>query len=73
MKRIKHYARLMIFIPVIGALVFSTAFFFSRPSIHFDRMEHDFGVVPEHSEQHCEFVFHNKGSGTLIIERVSAG
>lgn len=55
------------------AVIFSTAFFFSRPSIEFKKLEHDFGEVPEKSEQKCEFAFRNKGSGTLKIERVSAG
>ena len=58
---------------VLTAILFSTAFFFGKPSIQFDRLEHDFGEVQENSEQSCEFVFRNTGSATLVIERVSAG
>lgn len=58
---------------ILAAMLFSTAFFFGKPSIEFDRLEHDFGKVPEDSELSCEFVFRNTGSSTLIIERVSAG
>ena len=38
---------------VLAAILFSTAFFFGKPSIEFDRLEHDFGEVPEDSEQSC--------------------
>lgn len=58
---------------ILATVLFSTAFIFGKPSIEFDRLEHDFGKVPEDSEQSCEFVFRNTGSAKLIIERVSAG
>lgn len=60
------------FVSLIATL-FATGFLFSKPAIHFDAVEHDFGKVPENSIQRYEFVFRNKGTGTLIIEKVSAG
>lgn len=61
------------FIFITATAILSTAFFFSKPSIHFDNTEYDFGEVPEDSVQTCEFVFHNKGKGTLVIEKVEGG
>ena len=58
---------------VLAGALLSTAFFLGKPSIQFDRLEHDFGEVPENSEQSCRFSFHNAGSATLIIERVGSG
>jgi hypothetical protein len=65
--------RSAIFIAIVAAGIMSTAFFFGRPSIHFEKLEHDFGDVPENSEQTCVFIFYNKGKGTLVIEQVEAG
>jgi len=61
------------FILIAATFLASTAFIFSRSSIHFERVEYDFGRVAENTVQRCEFVFHNRGSGTLVIEHVSAG
>ena len=58
---------------IAAACLLFTAFFFGKPSIHFESLEHDFGEVPQNSEQTCEFLFYNKGKGTLVIEQVEAG
>jgi hypothetical protein len=42
---------------ILAAMLFSTAFFFGKPSIEFDRLDTISARFPEDSELSCEFVF----------------
>ena len=45
----------------------------SKSLIIFDKIEHDFGEIPKETTVKHTFNFQNKGSSTLIIERIKAG
>mgnify|MGYP001394980646 CR=1 FL=1 len=44
-----------------------------KPKIHFDRLDHDFGIQEQNIEVKHVFTFKNLGDGTLLIDRISAG
>lgn len=44
-----------------------------KPRVHFDKINHDFGFVPQREKLSTTFTFSNKGNAPLRIIRVRAG
>lgn len=42
------------------------------PSIKFDKMEHDFGRIPQGEPVTCVFTFENDGNAPLVLKNVKA-
>lgn len=45
----------------------------ASPGIVFDKTKHNFGKVSPDTTHSVSFVFYNRGTSTLVIERVRAG
>lgn len=56
---------------LLGLVVFS-AFTLTAPAIKFDKMEHDFGTIPQGTPVTCDFTFTNTGDATLFLTEVKA-
>ena len=63
--------KLIIPFMLIGALVFAS-FSILKPSLKFDKTEHDFGKIPQSEPVTCEFTFTNDGDAPLILTNVKA-
>src|SRR5512145_1240724 len=57
---------------IIMILLLSTALY-ARSGIKFDKVEHDFGTVPQDSVVTATFTFKNTGNSVLVIERIKTG
>ncbi|MFY0675408.1 MAG: DUF1573 domain-containing protein [Bacteroidia bacterium] len=64
-------SKLIIPFMLIGALFFAS-FNMLKPSIKFDKIEHDFGKIPQSEPVSCEFTFTNDGDAPLILTNVKA-
>ena len=45
----------------------------AAPKIVFDKTTHNFGKIRPDTTHSISFIFHNRGTSTLVIERVRAG
>lgn len=45
----------------------------AAPKIVFDKTTHNFGKIRPDTTHAVKFVFHNRGTSTLVIERLRAG
>ncbi len=45
----------------------------AAPKIVFDKTEHNFGKIRPDTTHSTKFIFYNRGTSTLVIERVRAG
>jgi hypothetical protein len=52
-------------------LLFIPSFSYSQPSINFDTVEHDFGIVGHEDKIQHTFEFLNNGDKELMIEKIS--
>jgi len=58
---------------IIPLAVFLMGFsLFGTPKISFDKKEHDFGKIPQHTVVRAVIPFKNKGDGTLRIKDVQS-
>lgn len=53
-------------------LLFFPAVSYSQPSISFDTLKHDFGIVSQNEKAEYIFEFINKGDQELVIKKLSA-
>lgn len=65
--------KIKITILVFIIFVFSLTSCDGKPVAHFDETTYDFGKVKTGTTVSHTFTFTNKGTSTLIIERVKAG
>ncbi len=45
----------------------------AAPRIVFDKTAHNFGKIRPDTTHRAKFIFYNRGTSTLVIERVRAG
>jgi hypothetical protein len=50
-----------------------TIYAMANPKIVFEKTVHDFGKIKPETSHSVTFTFFNRGSSTLVIERVRAG
>ncbi len=57
---------------ILFFLLFMPALSYAQPSISFDELNYDFGVVSQEDKVEHAFKFVNSGDKELVIEKVSA-
>jgi hypothetical protein len=54
-------------------ITFMSISVWAAPKIVFDKTTHNFGQIQPDTTHTAKFIFYNRGTSTLVIERVRAG